>query len=461
MLLFITLPDLAFARFDAATTARWTLSEATGDAVRSAETSLAEARRIAPQGSQIIALVPASRVVFIETLLPAVSNAKRDQLVRYAIEDKLTIDPATVHAVVLDTRDASDAAKNGKAKGLHIAAAIDRAWFSAALDWLNAAGLTPRAACAETALLPVAKGEWSVQLAAKNAYAKRADGFAYAIDAGTAAQPPFALTLALNEVAEKPSAISLFLNVAETLSDAEQKALVSSWQASLGVPVRLTNSSRDQTSLSGQASAFKRLAALKSGNLLIGEFAPAHAANAWLKNLKPAMALASLIALLHVVFVVGDNWQLERKRLNIENNMRTTFQAAFPQATTIIDPALQMQRNLESLQRERGFLRNDDSRLALARFAALRETMPNVEVLSVNIKKSDAKLIAKLGDAGGKVGDASGKENEASMRDLQKEIQARAVSMPNASVALDAQAGTVEIGFKISPPSALNTKAAP
>jgi type II secretion system protein L len=441
LLLFITLPDLA--RFDAGTTARWTLCDPTGNAVRSAETSATEARRIAPQGSQIIALVPAGRVVFIETLLPAVSSAKRDQLVRYAIEDKLTIDPSTVHAVVLD---ANDQVKVGKDKGLHIAAAIDRAWFGAALNWLNTAGFAPRAAFAETALLPVAKGEWSVQLAAKNAYAKRADGFAYAIDAGTAAQPPFALTLALNEVAEKPPAISLFLNATDATSEADRKALAANWQAVLGVPVRLTNASRETAS----SQAFKRLATLKSGNLLIGEFAPAHAANAWLKSLKPALALASLIALLHIAFVVGDNWQLEQKRINIENDMRTTFQTAFPQATTIIDPALQMQRNLETLQRERGISRDDDSRRALARFAALRETLPGVEAMAVNIKKGDAKLTAK-------VADANSEKNEATMRDLQKEIQARAGLLPNASVAPGAQAGTVEIGFKMSP---LNPKAA-
>jgi type II secretion system protein L len=451
LLLFITLPDLALARFDAETTARWTLCDPTGNAVRSAETSAAEARRIAPQGSQIIALVPAGRVVFIETLLPAVSAAKRDQLVRYAIEDKLTIDPSTVHAVVLDARDASDTAKSGKSKGLQIAAAIDRTWFGAALSWLNAAGVVPRAAFAETALLPVAKGEWSVQLAAKNAYAKRADGFAYAIDAGTATQPPFALTLALNEVAEKPSAISLFLNTTDATSEADRKALAANWQAALGVPVRLSITSRDAAS----SQAFKQLATLKSGNLLIGEFAPAHAANAWLKSLKPALALASLIALLHIAFVVGDNWQLERKRINIENDMRATFQTAFPQATTIIDPALQMQRNLETLQRERGVWRDDDSRRALARFATLRETMPNIEVMAVNIKKGDAKLTAK-------VGDANSEKNEATMRDLQKEIQARAASLPDASVARGAQAGTVEIGFKMSPSSGpLNAKAAP
>lgn len=425
MLLFITLPDLARAGIE--TTTHWTLCDPSGAIIRSAESGLAEARRLTPHGAQIVALVPASRVVFIETLLPAVSVAKRDQLVRYAIEDKLTIDPSTVHAVVLD---ANEVARAGKPKGLQIAAAIDRAWFGAALAWLNSSGLEARAAFAETALLPVAKSEWSVQLAAKNAFAKRADGFAYAIDAGTLAQPPFALTLALNEVAEKPSAISLFFSTTDALSDADQKTLSANWQAALGVPVKI---SRD--SIAG-ITAFKRLATLKSGNLLTGEFAPTRAANAWLQSLKPALALASLMVLLHIAFVVGDNWRLERKRNAIENEMRTTFQTAFPQATTIIDPALQMQRNLEALQRERALLRDDDSRRALAQFATLRASAPELNVMSVTIKSGEAKMIAKFASD-------DKTKTDAAMLDLQKAIQARA-----GSVTAGSQTGTVEIAIK-------------
>jgi type II secretion system protein L len=436
LLLFITLPDLA--RFDAATTARWTLCDANGNVIRSEETNLAGARAATPIGASIIALVPAGRVVFIETLLPTVSNAKRDQLVRYAIEDKLTIDPATVHAVVLDT---GDAAKAGKYKGLHIAAAIDRTWFSAALDWLIAAQLPPRTAFAETALLPVKKGEWSVKLAAKNAYAKRADGFAYAIDAGSITQPPFALALAINEVAEKPSAISLFVDAAAANSEADRAALVANWQASLNVPVRIAST----TSASPlTANPFKQLGALKSGNLVTGEFAPAHVASTWLKNLKPAIALIGLITAVQIAFVVIDHWQLERQRIRIEAEMRSTFQAAFPQATTIIDPALQMQRNLETLQLERGnsrgVWRSDDARRALARFAMLREALPNIEIVAVNIKKNDAKLTAKFDE-----------KNGVTVSDVKKEIAARVPSMPSVVVAPGSLAGTIEIAYTLNP----------
>ncbi len=427
MLLFITLPDVS--RFDAESRVRWTLCDPTGDKpgdkLRIGEGLLADA----PRGIEVIVLIPASRVVFIETLLPAVSIAKRDQLVRYAIEDKLTIDPSTVHAVVLESDMASRQGVR-RDKNVNIVAAIDRAWFSAALQWLSRAGLSPRACFAETALLPVVKGEWSVKLAPDNAYAKRSDGLAYAIDVGSIAEPPFALTLALGEVTEKPSALSLFL--ADPRSS-DQSAATIRWQAALGLPVRFS-ALNDAT----DALAFKQLATLKSGNLLTGEFAPIRAASAWASRLAPALMLLGVITCIQIAAVVADSWRLDRQRQAIENDMRTTFQSAFPKATAIIDPPLQMQRNLDTLKRERGLLREDDSRLTLARFAALREAAPELSVIEVRIKKGDAKMVAKFDPAAG--GSNAGAAIQA--------LQARISPALAASITPGKQPGTVEIALK-------------
>ncbi len=456
-MLVITLPDLA--QFSTDTVTHWTLCEPSGAPLRSGNGPLAGA----PRETRVIALVPAGRVVFIETLLPAVSAAKRDQLVRYAIEDKLTIDPATVHAVVLESPPKSSTTRSRTAqssaappRGTQIVAAIDRAWFSAALAWLGTAGYKPRAAFAETALLPVANGEWSVQLTAKNAFAKRADGFAYAIDAGTPGQPPFALTLALNEVAQKPAAITVFL-VSPADRDMVSKTGIMSanWQASLGVPIRvveLDNASGTQ----GASQNLKRLAALKSGNLLTGEFAPIRPANAWLERLKPALAVAGVIAFIQVAAMVADNWQLERRRQAIENEMRVTFQTAFPRATAITDPALQMQRNLDTLKRERGLLRDDDARHVLAQFAALRDAAPELVVTAVSIKPSGATLVAQLNAAS-----TSDSTDARALSALTSTLKARlatisgAPSGPSAYGSVDAKpgtkSGTVEITMKASP----------
>jgi general secretion pathway protein L len=410
--LVIHLPDLA--RFEPASAAHWQLIDNAGDTLRRGTSTLEQA----PRAPQVIALVPASRVVFIETPLPStnVSPEKRDQLVRYAIEDKLTIDPATVHAVVLD-------APRGRAprNANHIVAAIDRAWFAGALNWLAAAGLSPRSVLPETALLPVDAGGWSVQLAtaeSRNAYARRADGFAYALDAAGGNAPPFALTLALNEAAAKPQAITLYSDGA-----APDPALLANWRAALGVPIRAATGART----SGL------IGAMKSGNLLTGDFAPAAPARAWVALLRPAMAVAGLIVAAHVILTVADWWRLDRQRQQLTDEINKTFQESFPQAA-IVDAPLQMRRNLEQLKRERGLVRPDDPRTALARLAAIIAASPQINVTEVTIKDGQAKLTAKLAP-----------NADAAMAALQERI----AGIGSARIAAGTAPDTIEITLRV------------
>jgi general secretion pathway protein L len=383
--LVLLIPDQA--TFNAETRIERGVLFATAGAAREITAATLPALREAVNGEvEVIALIPSSRIVFIETPLPRVATAKRDQLVRYAIEDKLTIDPATVHAVVLGEteRESNSAAAN------HIVAAIDRHWLTSALKWLRDAGLAARIAIAENALLPIAAREWSVLLGTRTPYARRNDGFAFALDATHFAvppfSPPFALTLALNEAKEKPGALVLYPNDAAT-EKLLTNDVIQQWQSTLSINVRRAQP-LDFIARTKQLN-------VKSGNLLTGEFAPKRASDAWAARLKPALALAGIILVCQLVFTVADFWRLDRQRKNIENEMRATFQAAFPQATAIVDPALQMERNLASLKRERGVANDDANKLALARFAQLVKAVPDISIAEVSVTNGSAKLTGK------------------------------------------------------------------
>jgi general secretion pathway protein L len=422
LLLVIHLPDLA--RFEPTSVAPWQLIDNRGEPLRRGASTLDQA----PRAPQVIALVPASRVVFIETPLPStnVSPQKRDQLVRYAIEDKLTIDPATVHAVVLDARPAPRA-RGAARNSNHIVAAIDRVWFGAALQWMKSQGLPARSVFAETALLPVAPGEWSVKLAdadSRHAYACRGDGFAYALDTAGGNAPPFALTLALNEAPDKPQAITLYA------SGTLDPALPANWQAALGVPIRIATAA----AASGRAIGGLKSAGLKSGNLLTGDFAPVQPARAWVSLAKPALVVAAVMASLHVVFTVADWWRLDRERQRLEAELKQTFQSAFPQANAIVDAPLQMRRNLEQLKRERGMVKPDDPRTALARLAAIIIATPQVSVTEVTIKDGQATLAAKLAP-----------DSDAAMAALQE----RVAGIAGARLSAGSAPNTIEITVRV------------
>ncbi len=358
--LLLSIPDLP--RFDPATPAEWTLLDNANAILRAGEGPLATL----PRTERVVALAPVGRLLFIETALPPVAPAKRDALLRYAIEDKLTIDPSTVHAVVL-----------GKsATQRHVVAAIDRTWLVGVLAWLKQAGLTPDCLISNASRIPVDAGEWAVVLDERRGFAKREDGFVYNLDIGAGREPPFGLTLALKEAREHrraPSALVLQSMPSRTVVAAPDAALANQWERSLGLSVRVGAVSTDNMQ--------SLLTASKSANLLTGEFAPREVVGKWIGLLRPALIVLGLMVGTHVALTLIDNWRLNGERLALEQEMTHVFKAAFPAAQAIIDPPLQMQRNLRQLKREPGLPADADAQNLIARLVSLLQALPGEPVL--------------------------------------------------------------------------------
>ena len=380
--LLLRIPDLP--RFDAATAAEWTLLDNANAVLRAGEGPLSSV----PRAERVVALAPIGHLLFIETTLPPVAPAKRDALLRYAIEDKLTIDPSTVHAVLL-----------GKsAMQQHVVAAIDRTWLVGVLQWLKQGGLPADSLISSAAGIPVAENEWAVVLDHQRGFAKRADGFVYNLDIGAGREPPFGLTLALKEARARQSApaalvLQAMASRAHPAPADADAALARQWENALGVPVRPgTTTGNDPQRL---------LAAGKSANLLTGEFAPREALAKWLELLRPALVVVALMLAVHVVFTLIDNRRLNGERQALEQEMTQLFKAAFPAAQAIIDPPLQMRRNLRQLQRERGLAADTDPPMLIARLTALMQSLPGapVSITTLSVRDGIATLDAVLANA--------------------------------------------------------------
>lgn len=399
MLLVVAIPDQADFQVD--TTAAWWLVDKSGAPLRSGRSGIAGM----PRAERVIAIVPVARIVFIETTLPPVSADKRDELLRYAIEDKLTIDPATVHAVVI-----------GKAEGsvphAHIVAAIDRRWLQDALAWLDRAGLTVRQAFAETVLLPSASGVWHTLIDERHGVAVRSDGLAYSFDTELSGPAPFALTLALNEARSRTAANthapSIKLHAAnDSTARALTPALALHWRDELGVPV-------DIAGVLDRARAHERLAKgdMPGANLLTGPFAPRHPGVGVLRLAKPALIAAGLILTTQVALTLLDAWRLSRQEAALRADMVQVFRSTFPDAKAIVDPALQMARNLDQLKRERGLAADDAKRILLARIASITRGAPSFRIARVRIEGAEARVEGALADpaALARLRDAAGRE---------------------------------------------------
>ncbi len=405
--LLLHVPDLA--SFDGQTSALWLLFDRQSNLLREGAGRLTTGD--VPRAEHVVIVIPARRIVCIETPLPPVSVQKRDALLRYAIEDKLTIDPSTVHAVVLGPVSAKS--------NTHVIAAIDRAWFADVLRWLRDAGIEPEQAVSAAALIPVAAGEWSVLLEGTHGLARRPDGFAYSFDvekrdekgstqvSGIPLEPPFSLVLALKEARDhqvSPSQLTVFADQSANTS------WVNAWQRALDCPVRVA------------ALPAVRMVTASAGNLLSGDFAPRSASRGWMVLFRPAIAMAAFIAILQLGFTVVDAWRLDQRRRAIEADMTQVFKEAFPKAQAIVDPALQMQRNLDTMKREAGLGSADDARVALAQLTAIVKSVPNLTPQSVSIGEGSASVEASVPDS-----------------QQQRTLQSRISETPNATFAVDAR----------------------
>jgi general secretion pathway protein L len=166
--------------------------------------------------------------------------------------------------------------------------------------------------------------------------------------------------------------------------------------------------------------------------LLQGEFEPPSRTRALLPRLRPALILLGAALALHALATTV-HWaalRLEKSRLQAE--MRERFRAAFPQAQAIVDPPLQMRRQLDALHRAAGTARPDDFLVLLGRAAP----SVNARVSAISYEKSRLVLDLEM--------DAR-PEAEALLRRLQANGSAVALA------ALNPKGKRIEARFVFSP----------
>jgi general secretion pathway protein L len=104
-------------------------------------------------------------------------------------------------------------------------------------------------------------------------------------------------------------------------------------------------------------------------NLLTRDFAAPSARLERLRVPRVALMLAAAIVVVQIAFDGAETWRLARERDRLRASAESIFRATFPEAKVVVDPRLQMQRNLEDLRRSRGVAGGDDFLAGLTRAA--------------------------------------------------------------------------------------------
>ena len=328
----------------------WKLFDARDELRRTGDGASAEM----PHAKEVELLLPAERVLFARLRLPKVNAATIRQLLPYAVEDRLLADPSHIHAVAGEKNE----------HGETVVAVVDREWLQARIDALAADGHEATSAFCESALLAGGRGDWHVVCGRTRGMLVDDEGVGASFDRGPGL--PLALRVALDEAAargDKPASVRVHVQDGESLPD------LAAWSSETGVT--FTPGTQWETLAGGQPAAH-------SIDLLQGELARRpHAAS--FRIPRAALWIGGAIVALQVGLAVADNLRMKAERERLVQRQEQIFRAAFPEAKAVVDPELQMARQLEELKRSRGLAAGDDFLAQLTRVSREARSVRSVE----------------------------------------------------------------------------------
>jgi general secretion pathway protein L len=290
----------------------------------------------------VMVWTPAAETLLLRAQLPTRSAAKITQALPYALEEQLIEPPEQLHFAFTHEADGALAVAVTRRETL------DR-WLAA----LAAAGLRPRRMAPVTLSLPLAEGAWTLVFSEEEMVLR--SGLHSGIGGSREPLPPAWLNAALAEARSENRAPGRIL-----LVDPPADLDVAAWGEALGLPVE---------TLHGESAAVPAA----SLNLLQQRYAPrSRVAGLWRPYVPAAVLLAAWLAGVFVFDAI--EWaRLSRSARAGDQEMRGLLLKSFPETRTILDPAEQMRRGLETLSTSTGAAAPEDMLALLAR------TLPAIE----------------------------------------------------------------------------------
>lgn len=294
-----------------------------------------------PKTRKIELVVPASIVSLTSVDTPKQNQKVMMKALRFAVEEQVIDDPEVLHVAPAD-----DYSKTGRLP----VAIIDRKWLTKTLDLLAEKEIFPEAVRVETLLLPIEENGITVVWNGKDGFMKTGEFEGGALDTGDTRKPPTALKMAIDNAranGEAPEKIAVYLTDNAT---APNTAL---WGLELGTRLEIKE---DFWNLDSEALDIKR----RGINLLQGDITPSHNIRKVAKRGRFTAGLFIVVILAHSGFVFTDWLALKMESERLQTKIHGTFKTAFPKARAIVDPPLQMRRNLAELRWRAGGKDNND-----------------------------------------------------------------------------------------------------
>jgi general secretion pathway protein L len=246
----------------------------------------------------------------------------------FAVEEQTLGDP-----------DAHQVSWLGSAGGADVLAVLDRAGLERWGEALDAVGIRAYEIHCETLLLPWAAGEWSLGWDGREGFVRTGELEGTQTDCAEAGAPPLSLRMMLDEAksrGEAPATIAVYALTEEAMPDVE------GWQRALGVALRA-------------AGPWDWSRAPQDAGASLAQQRPRwRMAPGMLGRLRPAAWIVGAALLIHACALVADWTRLAIEQRGLRQRMEARFRAAFPEAVAVVDPALQMRRQLAEARHATG-----------------------------------------------------------------------------------------------------------
>jgi general secretion pathway protein L len=366
----------------------WALCDDSGAVVQSGESPLAEL----PKADEYIGIISSSRLTCVNVQMPAQSRRRWEAALPFVAEEYTLTDPEDNHVVP------GVAQKDGK-RSLFIA---DKNWLKTIVSACLAANIPLRRAVPEMLLPGLPDETWVAVWEGDKGFLRTGATSGLVLDHGDEQHPPLALTLSLNASLPLPPK-NIQIRVAA--NDDESEPGLPQW-TDLPCPL----------SLGARWDWRSEPISNDTLNLLWGALAPKAKLQELLPKLRP-VAIILLAAL--VIETLGTNieWMLlNQQKTAATQEMERTFRKAFGESSTVVNPPLQMQRNIAALRHSAGLPDDADFLPLLDQSAAALSSLPAGSITALHYESGRLDVDVKL-------------RNEADVRGLKKRLQGKGLSV--------------------------------
>lgn len=288
---------------------------------------------------EVIAVAPMSRVLFVRAKLPAGSIKKIEKMLPFLVEEQVASAPEELQTILVERRGPEDES---------LLAVADKTWVSQAAGELDVQGFEADRMIIESELLngDGARDAWTVVRTHSGGFLHFGDGSAVVLDGAgeeaSIAMPPLGLTLALDErnaLGEIPDHVRVL--TAATVEPPDVKR----WQQVLNVNVLDAGE--------WQPERIDARGLLRSNLLVTHKSEGALPGAALISRFRVPLMVTAAVLAIHAIVTIGDWMRLRYEASTLQSEMRSRFAGLFPDAK-IVDPALQLTRNLADLRRAAG-----------------------------------------------------------------------------------------------------------